>query len=178
MCCLLWRIYEMHLALSLKSGCGNNRRRDDWAEKRRHRELRRRGRVNCYSPVTSDGRTSALYRRAPAIPWFGHCLVQLLGGFWSPEARRGTKRLASPRSRFIVAHEKWQKGLFGWTVGRFSTPSPTNRIHANWFALGFWSRSSRAARFLATSATAWRIHTIWAPAIPAISSSPSPMVVP
>jgi hypothetical protein len=24
MCCLLWRIYEIHLALSLKSGCDND----------------------------------------------------------------------------------------------------------------------------------------------------------
>ena len=29
MCCLLWRIYEMHLTLSLKSGCDNEEDIDD-----------------------------------------------------------------------------------------------------------------------------------------------------
>ena len=48
----------------------HDRRRDDRAKKRWHRELRRRGRVGCYSSVSSDWRTSALYSRATATPWF------------------------------------------------------------------------------------------------------------
>jgi muconolactone delta-isomerase len=34
------------------------------------RELRRRGWVGCYWPLSSDWRTYALYRRAAATPWF------------------------------------------------------------------------------------------------------------
>jgi hypothetical protein len=46
------------------------RRRDGRAEKRRRRELRRRGWVGCYSPLSSYWRTPALYRRSATTPWF------------------------------------------------------------------------------------------------------------
>ena len=48
----------------------HGRRRDGSAEKRRRRELRRRGRVGCYSPTSYDWRTSTLYRHAPTTAWF------------------------------------------------------------------------------------------------------------
>jgi hypothetical protein len=46
------------------------RRRDGRVEKQRRRELRRRGWVDCYSPLSSDWRTPALYRRSATTPWF------------------------------------------------------------------------------------------------------------
>ena len=48
----------------------HDRRRDGRAEKRRHGELRRRGRVSCYSRLLSDWSMSALYRGVAATSWF------------------------------------------------------------------------------------------------------------